>query len=112
MDRILRLTVSLLGGLSLALLTVENAAAAPLQAGDAASDLWLWSFLGRLHPLVIHFPISLIVVALILEILRWRKGNTEYLAAIHVLIITGALSSLFAVVFGLLLPTVKRMAAL
>ena len=24
------------------------------------TDFWLWKFLGRLHPLMVHFPIALI----------------------------------------------------
>lgn len=85
--------------------TAAEVIGAPLQPDNAQNGFWLWAFLGRLHPLIVHFPISLIVVALILEIIRWRKGSSEHLAAIHLLIGTGALSSLFAVAFGLFLAS-------
>ncbi len=36
-------------------------------------NFWLWQFLGRLHPMIVHFPIGLLVVAFILELFSFRK---------------------------------------
>ena len=71
--------------------------------GAVADSFWLWSFFGRLHPLIVHFPVSLIVVALILELIRMRSKSTELLSAIRILLLIGAVSSAVAVIFGLLL---------
>jgi uncharacterized membrane protein/mono/diheme cytochrome c family protein len=69
----------------------------------ATSSFWLWTLLGRLHPMIVHFPIVLLLVALFLEFLAWRKKSNYYSAAIKILVSTGAISSVAAVVFGLLL---------
>jgi uncharacterized membrane protein len=37
------------------------------------NDLWL--FFGRFHPLLVHFPIGLLILAGILEALAWRAGR-------------------------------------
>ena len=69
------------------------------------TDFWLWNFLGRLHPLVVHFPIALLIVALILELFTLNKKNQELRAGINLLLIFGALGATISVVFGLLLKT-------
>src|SRR5688500_4513978 len=69
------------------------------------SDFWLWNFLGRLHPLVVHFPIALLIVALILELFTLNKKNQELRAGINLLLIIGALGAVISVAFGLLLKT-------
>ncbi len=35
----------------------------------------LWLFLGRFHPLLVHFPIGLLILAGILEALAWRASR-------------------------------------
>ena len=35
---------------------------------DGETTFWLWHFLGRLHPMVVHFPIAFLIFAAILEI--------------------------------------------
>lgn len=69
------------------------------------TSFWLWQFLGRLHPLIIHFPIGLLVIALVLELFTLNKKNSELRPAINILLIVGALSAAAAVIFGLLLKT-------
>ncbi|HZB15088.1 MAG TPA: DUF1549 domain-containing protein, partial [Chryseolinea sp.] len=69
------------------------------------TDFWLWKFLGRLHPLIVHFPIGLLVVALMLELFTLNKKNHNLRPGINLLLIIGALSSVAAVVFGLFLKT-------
>jgi uncharacterized membrane protein/mono/diheme cytochrome c family protein len=69
----------------------------------AGTPYWVWSFLGRLHPLVVHFPIGLLVAAWLMELLMWKRRSNDFGPAIKVLMVTGTLSSVIAVVFGLLL---------
>ncbi len=77
-----------------------------LLAQDVAQDettFWLWTFLGRLHPMVVHFPISLLFVALLLEIIASEKKLVDFRSAIKVLIVIGATSAVVSVLLGLLL---------
>ncbi|MES1221152.1 MAG: DUF1549 domain-containing protein, partial [Bacteroidota bacterium] len=67
------------------------------------THFWLWSFLGRLHPMIVHFPISLLFIALLMEIIAWRRKSLNFKSATRVLVFVGAISAIFAVVFGLLL---------
>lgn len=68
-----------------------------------ATTFWLWTFLGRLHPLIIHFPISLLIIALVLELFTLNKKHRELRTPIHILLVVGAFSAIAAVIFGLLL---------
>jgi uncharacterized membrane protein/mono/diheme cytochrome c family protein len=76
------------------------------QAVDSGG-FWLWNFLGRLHPMIVHFPISLIIVALLLEVVQRIKGNHSMSDAIRALIYVGSVSAVLAVVFGLLLSNTE-----
>src|SRR5688572_24672370 len=69
------------------------------------TDFWLWKFLGRLHPLIVHFPIALLIVALILELFTLNKKNQELRTGINLLLIIGAVGAAFSVAFGFLLKT-------
>ncbi len=62
---------------------------------------WLWAFLGRLHPMIVHFPIGLLVVALMMEMIGRKKNN--YQDAIKTIVVIGTISSVLAVVMGLML---------
>ena len=66
-------------------------------------NFWLWSFLGRLHPMIVHFPISLLLIALLMEMIAWRRKSTNFQSAIKILVFAGAISAVVAVIFGLLL---------
>jgi uncharacterized membrane protein/mono/diheme cytochrome c family protein len=66
-------------------------------------DFWLWKFLGRLHPLVVHFPVSLLIVALFLEVFTFKERFAYMRGAINILVIIGSVSAVLGVVFGLLL---------
>ena len=63
-------------------------------------DFWLWQFLGRLHPMIVHFPIGLLVVALVLELFTFRNKNREFRLAIYLVLAIGAISALVAVILG------------
>ena len=60
-------------------------------------------FLGRLHPMVVHFPIGLLIVALFFELLTIggrRRGLKE---GTHLMVYVGVLSTFLSAVLGLLL---------
>ncbi|WP_299046132.1 DUF1549 domain-containing protein [uncultured Polaribacter sp.] len=66
---------------------------------------WILQFLGRLHPLLVHFPIGLLVVALLLEFLTIvgkRKGLRE---GINWMVYIGAGFAIFSALFGWFLKT-------
>ena len=53
-------------------MALESAVASPVEliASDTTprvADFWLWVFLGRLHPLAVHFPVALLITAAIAE---------------------------------------------
>jgi uncharacterized membrane protein len=68
---------------------------------NISSDLW--QLIGRLHPLIVHFPISLLWVGLLLECIAWRKKSDLFQPAIAVILWVGTISALLAVGFGLVL---------
>lgn len=72
-------------------------------AAAIVSNFWLWQFLGRLHPLIVHFPIGLLLIALLLEFMTARGRRHELRAAIDILLVVGAACSVLAVAFGWLL---------
>ena len=66
---------------------------------------WIWQLLGRLHPLFVHFPIGLLVVALFLE-LRTIGGKRQGLReGISWMIYLGAFFAVLSAIFGWLLST-------
>ena len=67
------------------------------------ANFWLWTFFGRLHPLIVHFPIALLIIASFLELLSLKKKNLEMRSAINVLLMVGAVSAIAAAIFGLFL---------
>ncbi|MEX0928993.1 MAG: DUF1549 domain-containing protein [Balneolales bacterium] len=70
---------------------------------DSLSELWLWQLLGRLHPLVVHFPIGVLVTAFILEVLTFGGNRAELRTGIRWLVYIGAGTSVLAALVGLLL---------
>lgn len=67
------------------------------------ASFWLWQFLGRLHPLIVHFPVSLLCVALLLEAVARFRQSTEWQGGIRALVWLGAGSAVLAAALGLLL---------
>ena len=88
------------------MLFLAGNATAQSQVEAATEHFWLWSFLGRLHPMIVHFPVGLLVFALVMEIIG--RKNQKYNAAIKLLIYAGALSATVAVAFGLLLSNTEE----
>lgn len=78
-----------------------------LQAQEAAYTFWLWKFFGRLHPLAVHFPVSLLLFAALLELFTLKDFNHKLRPGISVLVWAGAIGALIAAVLGLLLANVE-----
>src|SRR5680860_1491444 len=72
--------------------------------GDA-DPFWLWQFLGRLHPLAVHFPVSLLLFAALLELFTIKNFNSKLRPGINMLVIVGAFSAVLAALLGWLLAT-------
>jgi uncharacterized membrane protein len=72
-------------------------------SSDGESTFWFWHFLGRLHPMVVHFPIAFLIFAAILEFFTLKKFDSKFRPAIHLLVWIGAVSAVMAAVFGWLL---------
>jgi mono/diheme cytochrome c family protein len=64
---------------------------------------WFLEFLGHLHPMIVHFPVSVIIVAALLEVFTLRSYNSKLRAGIRILVIIGAGTAAFSVLFGWLL---------
>lgn len=64
---------------------------------------WLWEFLGRLHPLAVHFPVSLLLLAAILELFTLKNAQSKLRTSISILIFTGSASAVIAALLGWLL---------
>jgi uncharacterized membrane protein/mono/diheme cytochrome c family protein len=74
-------------------------------AADAANEtsFWLWKLLGRLHPLAVHFPVTLLCLAAILEIITLKNFNSRLRPGIDLLVILGAAGAVISAVLGLIL---------
>jgi uncharacterized membrane protein len=72
-------------------------------SAQTISDFWLWQFFGRLHPLIVHFPIALLIFAGALELVTIRKYNSKFRPGIQILVLIGAVSAVIAAMFGWLL---------
>ncbi|MPZ18157.1 MAG: hypothetical protein GEV06_09630 [Luteitalea sp.] len=71
-------------------------------SGDAAGG-WL-AFLGRFHPLLVHFPVVLVPLAFALDLVAARPARTRSLeVAVPLLLVLGAVSALVAFTLGVLL---------
>jgi mono/diheme cytochrome c family protein/uncharacterized membrane protein len=68
-----------------------------------SSTFWLWNFFSRLHPLTVHFPLTLLLVAAILELFTLKKFSSALRPGIRVLVNAGAVTAIVAAVMGLLL---------
>ena len=67
--------------------------------------LWLQP-LGRMHPLLLHFPIVILLLAMVMEAFRFRAGNAPtdlYRLLLNNLLLVGTLLAGITVVMGLFL---------
>ena len=92
-----RSVLFLCGGLVLLLIMLIA-----VPGGGRPSDFSL--FLGRFHPVVVHLPIGILLVALILEALqRWTALKGRYESVMDTLVYIGFWSAIVAVIAGLYL---------
>lgn len=68
----------------------------------SARPWWGWVFLGRLHPVVVHFPIALLLAGLLYELVAIAKGRAVPTSIGVMAVSAGALSALVAAWFGTL----------
>lgn len=64
------------------------------------ATFWLWNFLGRLHPMIVHFPISLLMLAAVLELFSLKKFESPLRSGINTLVFVGAISAIVAALLG------------
>lgn len=60
----------------------------------------LVSWLGRMHPMVIHFPIALFIGAFGIELFGLWRGRRDYQHVAHVMLVVGALGAVVAAFLG------------
>ncbi|HSB92483.1 MAG TPA: DUF1549 domain-containing protein [Flavitalea sp.] len=91
----------------IALTVVVHAFASEAFSQDSAvapsGGYWLWNFLGRFHPAIVHFPIGLLYIALLFEFLGRRKRSLQYASSIRLTVAIAAGSAVVAVIMGLML---------
>lgn len=68
------------------------------------SSFWILNLLGRLHPLLVHFPVSLLILAWLLSLFK-KSGEI-----VRFLVITGSATAIFSIILGLLLAWQEGMA--
>ncbi len=66
---------------------------------------WILQLLGRLHPLLVHFPIGLLVVAFFFELLTLGGKRTGLREGTYWMLYVGTAFAIFSALFGWLLRT-------
>jgi uncharacterized membrane protein len=100
-----------LSAIMLASAAVDDGAASPLVAaaresvsppGDtpAREQRGVIGFLGKLHPLAVHFPIALIVMAGITETLYMRRPSATLASAVRVMLLAAAAFAVVSTALG------------
>lgn len=64
---------------------------------------WLWRFLGRLHPIAVHFPVSLLLFAALLELFTLKNFDAPSRTGIRLLLTAGSIAAIVSAAMGLLL---------
>lgn len=73
--------------------------------GKLVIPVWLQT-IGRMHPLVLHFPIVILLIAMLMEFFRFRPENSEnsfYRNFLQNLLLIGSLFAAVTVIMGLFL---------
>jgi uncharacterized membrane protein len=60
-------------------------------------------FIGRFHIVIVHFPIAILLLASLLEILSFKNFNSKFRPAINISVIIGGISAIFSALFGYIL---------
>jgi uncharacterized membrane protein len=89
--------VPLIAGLA----AIACAAQAPDTTGqDPANLTRTLELLGRFHPVVLHFPIALVLVGLLAEVLGLLSGRQMFLDAARFMVLVATLSAVVTVPLG------------
>ncbi|GEO06035.1 hypothetical protein AAE02nite_36990 [Adhaeribacter aerolatus] len=73
-------------------------------ATSTANDtFWLFKLLGRLHPLAVHFPVTLLCLAALLEVVTLKDFNSRLRPGIDLLVILGAAGAVLSALLGWML---------
>lgn len=80
-----------------------NGFASATAEAESSNFFWIWRFLGRLHPIAVHFPVSLLLFAAILEIFTLKNFNAPLRTGIRFLVAAGTIAAMVSVIMGLLL---------
>jgi mono/diheme cytochrome c family protein/uncharacterized membrane protein len=95
------IVLTIISSITIVVLLVLSRYATVLPAnGDPELSQWL-RFLGRFHPLVLHLPIGMLTIVLLLEFSKLFRRDKE--GSTSTILFFTAISSVVAVVFGLLL---------
>ena len=88
-------------------LIVTFSATADSGSSEATSDgiWWGWEFLGHLHPIIVHFPVSLLLMAALMELFTYRRFQSPLRSGINWLVFIGAGGAVVSAAFGWLLAT-------
>ncbi|MBA3700446.1 MAG: hypothetical protein H0W78_16490 [Planctomycetes bacterium] len=73
---------------------------ATLMAGDGPSMVALF---GRAHVVMVHFPVALLMLLALIEVLRWRRTAGSMDQTVALIAVVTALSSIVAMIQGLML---------
>jgi uncharacterized membrane protein len=60
-------------------------------------------FLGRFHPLLVHLPIGILLIAIVFRFMAWRNPNLLLGKAINVSVAFGSIAAVFSCITGYLL---------
>jgi len=61
------------------------------------------AFIGRFHPLLVHLPIGILLIAVVFQFLAWRQKSALFEKALNICLLLGSLSAVFSSVTGYLL---------
>lgn len=68
-----------------------------------SDPFWLWQFLGRLHPMFIHLPLSLLLLAAVLELFTIRNYQSKWRHTIDFMLWVGGITAVVSAGLGYLL---------
>lgn len=68
---------------------------------DHGEEGGIVAFLGKFHPAIVHFPIGLILMAGLAELLFAKTGSNGYAFAARFMLFTGAATAVMAMLLGL-----------
>ena len=73
------------------------------ETAQVAEGFDFGQLIGRFHIVLVHFPIAILLLASLLEIISFKNFNSKYRPAIHLAVIIGGISAVFSAIFGYIL---------